>query len=100
MIGTFVILLSQDRFESGSPEKSPKQSQMLESLFNKVTNSFFYRTPPVASVDLLFLIKNNMVWFLLKRFVDMVKVRYFHIISRNHSNTLLLISSDIRILTV
>ena len=32
-----------------------------------LTNSFFYRTPPVASVDLLFLIKNNVGWFLLKK---------------------------------
>ena len=68
------------------------KASALESLFNKVTNNFFYRTPLVASVDLLFLIKNNMGWFLLKSFVDMVRVRYFHIISRNHSNMLLLIS--------
>ena len=46
----------------------------------------------MASVDLLFLIKNNVGWFLLKRLVDLVRVRYAHIISRNHSNTLLLIN--------
>ena len=56
------------------------------------TKSFFYRTPPVASVDLFFLIKNNVGWFLLSKFVDLVIVRYLHIITRNHSNTLLLIN--------
>ena len=35
---------------------------------------FFHSKPPVASVDLLFLIKSNMGWFLLKR-VDLVIVR-------------------------
>ena len=50
--------------------------------------AFFYRTPPVASVDLL-LIKNNVAWFLLQRFVDRFRVRYLHILSRNHSNKLL-----------
>ena len=62
--------------------------------------------------------KYNVGWFLLKRFVHLFRVSYFHIISRNHSNTLFLfnlqktktctqwstaakvISSDIRILTV
>ena len=38
-----------------------------------------------------FFIENlNKGWFLLKRFVDLVIVRYLHIISRNHSNILLL----------
>ena len=31
-------------------------------------------------------------WFLLKKFVDLVRVCYLHIISRNYSNTLLLIN--------
>ena len=35
---------------------------------------FFDRKSPVASVDLLFLIKHNVGWFLLKR-VDIVIVR-------------------------
>ena len=35
---------------------------------------FFDSKPPVASEDLLFLIKSNVGWFLLKR-VDLVKVR-------------------------
>ena len=35
--------------------------------------SFFNRKPPVASVDLLFLTRSNMGWFLLKR-VDLVIV--------------------------
>ena len=35
---------------------------------------FFDSKPPVASVDLLFLIKSNVGWFLLKR-VDLVIVR-------------------------
>ena len=56
------------------------------------TKSFFYRTPPVAYVDLLFLIKNIVGWFLLRRFVDLVIVWYLHIISRNRPNTLLLIN--------
>ena len=50
------------------------------------------RTPPVAFVDLLFLTKIKVGWFLLKRFVDLIKARYLCIISRNHSNTLLLIN--------
>ena len=37
------------------------------------TKSFFDRKPLVASVDLLFLTKNNVGWFLLKR-VDLVIV--------------------------
>ena len=56
------------------------------------TNSFFYRTHPMASVDLLFLIKINVKWFLPKKFVDLVRVHYLQIISRNHSSTLLLIN--------
>ena len=43
-------------------------------------NSFFYRPPPLASVDLLFFLKNNVF-----------KSTLFSI-SRNHSNTLLLIN--------
>ena len=35
---------------------------------------FFDNQPPVACVDLLFLIKSNVGWFLLKR-VDLVIVR-------------------------
>ena len=46
---------------------------------------------PVASVDLLFLIKNNVGWLVLKKNVDVVWVRYLHI-TRNHSNTHLLIN--------
>ena len=38
---------------------------------------FFYSKLPVVSVDLLFLIKSNVEWFLLKR-VDLVIVRYFN----------------------
>ena len=56
------------------------------------TERFFNRTPPVGSVDLLLLIKNHVEWFLLKWFVDVVIVRCLHIISRNHSNTSLLIN--------
>ena len=59
---------------------------MLESLFNKVAGllqcmcflgniaKFFDSKSPVASVDLLLLIKSNVGWFLLKR-VDLVTVR-------------------------
>ena len=56
---------------------------MLEPLFSKVAGltaillfniaEFFDRKPPVASVNLLFLIKSNVGWFLLKR-VDLVIV--------------------------
>ena len=58
----------------------------LESLFNKVTSllqhmcflvniaKFFDSKSPVASINLLFLIKSNVGWFLLKR-VDLVIVR-------------------------
>ena len=42
----------------------------------KSLRTVFYRTPPVASADLLFLIKNNVGWF-----VDLVRVRYLHTIS-------------------
>ena len=77
---------------------------MLESLFNKVaghkvslylketsTNiaKLFDSKPPVASVDLLFLIKSNVGWFLLKS-IDLVIVRV--IISRNHSNSFYLLT--------
>ena len=41
------------------------------------TKSFFDRKSPVASVDLLFLIKSNVGWFLLKR-VDLVIVRVIY----------------------
>ena len=62
--------------------------------------------------------KHDMGWFLLQRSVDVVRLCCLHIISRNHSNTLLLVNlkkiktcpkysnaataicSDIRILTV
>ena len=82
------------------------------------TKNFFDRKPPVASVDLLFWTKNSVGWFLLKRLVLGHSTRYLHTISRNHSNTLLLmdlqkpktctkwttaakvICSDIRILIV
>ena len=59
---------------------------MLECLFNKVAGllqqmsflmniaEFLDSKPPVASIDLLFLIKSNVGWFLLKR-VDLVIVR-------------------------
>ena len=62
---------------------------MLESLFNKVAGllqhmcflvniaKFFDSKSPVASVDLLFLIKSNVGWFLLKR-VDLVIVRVIY----------------------
>ena len=40
----------------------------------------------------LLLIKKDVRWFPLKRFVDLVRVRYLQVISRNHSNTLLLIN--------
>ena len=58
---------------------------MLEYLFNKVAGLFqhvcflvniakcFDGKSPVASVDLVFLIKSSMGWFLLKR-VDLVIV--------------------------
>ena len=61
---------------------------MSESLFNKVAGllqhvcfvnivKFFHSKPPVASVDLLYLIKSNVGWFLLKR-LDLVKVRVIY----------------------
>ena len=52
-------------------------------IFRNFYNSFINRTPPVASVDLLYLIKNKMGWFLLKRFVDLARVCYLQISSRN-----------------
>ena len=71
------------------------------------TNNFLYRTlrlllllvDKVAvqwwalSVGLLFLIKNiNVGWSLQKRFVYLVRICYLQMITRNHSNTLLLIN--------
>ena len=70
---------------------------MLESLFNKVAGlglqlylketsthvfsceycEIFDSKAPVASVDLLFFIKSNVGWFLLKR-VDLVIVRVIY----------------------
>ena len=59
---------------------------MLESLFNKVAGllqymcflvniaKFLDSKSPVASIDLLFLIKSNVGWFLLKR-VDLTIAR-------------------------
>ena len=38
---------------------------------------FFYSKPPLASADLLFLIKSNEGWFLLKK-VDLVIVRVIY----------------------
>ena len=64
-----------------------KNSIFIENLrwlffqFDKVTIQH------CASADLLFLIKNNVGWFLLKRFVDLFRVCY--IISRNHSSRVL-----------
>ena len=43
---------------------------------------FFDSKPPVASVDLLFLIKSNLGWFLLKR-VDLIIVRVLMINLKN-----------------
>ena len=43
------------------------------------TKSFLDRKPPVASVDLLFLTKSNVWWFLLKS-VDLVIVRVTYIL--------------------
>ena len=45
-----------------------------------------------TSADLLFLIKNNVKWLLLKRFVDVVKLYPLDLITRNYSNTFLLIN--------
>ena len=56
------------------------------------TNNFFYRTPTVTSLHLLFLIKNNVGWFLVEMLADLIRVSYLHIIRRNHSNKLLLIN--------
>ena len=42
-----------------------------------------------ASADLF--LKQNVEWFLLRRFVVLVRVYFLLIISRNHSNTFLLI---------
>ena len=53
--------------------------------------SFFDKKPLVAPVDLVFIIKSNVGWFLLKR-VDLVIVAFLHIIGRNHSNTLFFIN--------
>ena len=65
------------------------------SVFQRILRNFyeklFYRTTPVAFIDLLFLIKKIVRWFLL-RLVDLVIIRYLHLISRNHSNTLLFIN--------
>ena len=82
----FVMLLIQDGFKNGFPERK----------FQKITSKsvlvlscghyeIFYRTSSVdafvsfincfvwASANLLFLIKNNVRWFLLKSFADLVR---------------------------
>ena len=41
------------------------------------TAKLFDSKPPVASADLLFLIKSNVGWFLLKR-VDLVIVQFIY----------------------
>ena len=52
---------------------------LYKSLENQIKSYFF--TP-------------NAGWFLLRRFIDLVRVCSLHITSRNHSNTLLLINSQ------
>ena len=105
----FLILLSQDGFESHFLKSLQKQpyadvfpyglqlylkeasTQVFFCEYCEIfTKSFFDRTPPLASVYLFILIKNNLGWFLLS-IVDLVVVRYLHIIIRNHFSTLLLI---------
>ena len=39
-----------------------------------------------------FFVIKNIGWFLLMRFVDLVRLCHLHIISRNHSNTVLLMN--------
>ena len=52
----------------------------------------FDSKPPVVSVDLLFLIKSNVGWFLLKR-ADLVIGRIIYtLLVRNYFNTFLLIN--------
>ena len=65
-------------------------------------NGLFYRTPLFVSLlkqlymgtceSSLLNQKYNVGWFLLKKFADLEKVCYLHVISRNHSSTLLLIN--------
>ena len=90
------------------------QALQLATLFKRYFNTdifllilqifceqLFYRTLPVAafvslSNDSVMGIyrsslvnqEHNMECFLLKNFVDPVRVHYLHIVSRNHSNTL------------
>ena len=78
----------QNRFRN-FPTFTGKHLSWLESLFNKVAGllqhlcflvniaKFSDSKSPVASVDILFLIKSNVGWFLLKR-VDLVIVRVIY----------------------
>ena len=67
-------------------------TQMFSWEYCKIfTKSFFDRNSPVASVDLLF--KSNVGGMVsTKKGRSGHSARYFNIISRSHSNTLLLIN--------
>ena len=120
--GRFWKALSRKKDLNNSKETL---KQMLSCEYCEIfTNNLFHWTQSdkVTIMDIgrsSFLNQKHYVgWFLLKRFVHLFRVSYFHIISRNHSNTLFLfnlqktktcthwstaakvISSDIRILTV
>ena len=81
-----------------------RKTSVLEFFFNKVAGllqhmcflvniaKFFDSKSPVASVELFFLIRSNVGWFLLKRQIQSQYALFKYIISRNHFNTLLLIN--------
>ena len=81
---------------------SPSSQKILQhGVFLRILQNFYERLCQFdkatvqwwVSVDLLFLIKTkNVGWFLLRRFADLVRVCYLHIISRKHSSTLLLVN--------
>ena len=85
----FLIMLQALRL--GTLFKRDFNTVVFLGILQNLYEQLFYRTPPVASVDFLFLIKINVGWFLLIRFVDLLRVSHLPVIIRNHFNTLLLI---------
>ena len=120
--GIFVILLRQDGFESGcletkfslkkelsrNPSKSSGQLfpikllsisfpicgqiKLMVIIITLVWNAIHYANQHKQLIKILAFSKKNVGWFLLKRFVELLRVCSLHIFSRNHFNTFWLIN--------
>ena len=81
-IPLLINLLKELGCEFKIDKKNPTQSRSAEQRI----------TLPKISLNCIFNQHHNVGWFLLRRFVDLLRVCALHIISRNHSNTFLLIN--------